>query len=307
MSESSSKKIDIHTRLLAVFMIFALIVAVWGLSTLDLSSLTSIERPGILIFAIVSQLLGSGIFILAWHLNLKQNGIASLSFNESILHSGIAFVGKYMPGKVSGLIMRGIEIYKQNPSTTLIVKATTIEQVTVIHSGLLICLILWALDAEPQMALLYWLLALASLLVVFFPRLLLLTVGKLSSRYPVISERLSVFEQGFRKPYFTVMTLMMAIWLLTALSLLLCLRSFSVTVPFENMVLITTLSFLSGFFAFMLPAGIGAREAALVFLLSPFCNPLTAITVATLHRIITVTLDLAIGSYALHKVAQREA
>jgi uncharacterized membrane protein YbhN (UPF0104 family) len=209
-----------------------------------------------------------------------------------------------MPGKVGGLIMRGVTVHKQTPSTSSIVKATTIEQATMVHAGLLVCCVTWSLEASVRVSIPVLLMALGSLLLVLYPRRLILAARKLTVRFPRITTALDVFEEDFQKTYFTTMLFMFVIWLLSALSLSFVLQSFSVDVPFDKILLITTLSFLTGFFAVILPAGIGAREGALIILLSPYCSTITALTVATLHRIATVTIDLVIGSYALQRLSK---
>ena len=90
-------------------------------------------------------------------------------------------------------------------------------------------------------------------------------------------------------------------WLLSSLAIYFCVLSFSVQIGFNQVLLITTLSFLAGIAAFFMPAGIGAREAVLVFMLAPYCSTVTAVTIASVHRLITIALDLSFGSYALRR------
>ena len=132
----------------------------------------------------------------------------------------------------------------------------------------------------------------------------MLALRKLTGKFPRVSEKLVIFEQDFKKPYFSILALMSVNWLFSALSISLCLQSFSVEVPFQEMLFISTASVLTGFIAFVLPAGIGAREGALVLLLSPYSNAITVLTAASLVRIIAITIDLIVGIYALHKITK---
>ena len=115
----------------------------------------------------------------------------------------------------------------------------------------------------------------------------------------IITNRLAGFEGDFLRPYFTIFTVTVFNWLLSSLAVYFCVLSFSVNIGFDQVLLFTTLSFLAGFAVLFLPAGIGAREAVLVFLLAPYCGTVTALTIASVHRLITIVLDLSFGSYAL--------
>lgn len=303
MSDSpSTKNTSTQTKILTVFMIVALAVCISVLSTLDTSSVLAIEQPTKLMLGLMIQIMVTGVYIFAWQVNLRRCGVVDLSFHDSILHSGIAFLGKYIPGKVGGLIMRGMTAHKRTQSTSIIVKATTIEQVTMIHAGLLVCCVAWSVSSDFISLLLLLALSALSFLVVLFPKHVVEMTRRFTNNHPRLAAVLDVFEEDFQQTYFVIFLLMVIIWLLSALSLSFVLQGFSIQIPFDKVLVITTMAFLTGFFAVFLPAGIGAREGALVLLLSPYCSTATALTVATLHRIITVTIDLVIGSYALQKI-----
>ena len=252
------KTARLQTRILTVFMLVALGTCVSVLSSIDTSSLLSIDRPQMFLFGVLSQLAVTAVYVLAWQVNLRCCGIRDLTYQDSLVHSGIAFLGKYIPGKVGGLIMRGVTVHKHTPSSAIIIKATTIEQATMVHAGLIVCCILWSLDASPGVSISILLAALASLILVFFPGRIIALTRKLTERFSRITSALDVLEEGFQKTYFTIMLFMWLIWLLSALSVFFVLQSFSVDIAFDKILLITTLSFLTGFFAVILPAGIGA-------------------------------------------------
>lgn len=301
-----TKKTDLYTKVLTLFMVIVLGICISVLSSLDASSLFAIIYPSKFMLGILTQFLVIGIFIFAWRINLLLCGLKSVSYQESVIHTGIFCLGKYIPGKIGGLVMRGVVVYRQNQRSSIILQATTIEQVAMVHSGLLICALLWAFEASAEIFFIVSIFSLASLLIVFFPKIVLLALRKLTGKFPRVSEKLVMFEQDFKKPYFSILALMSVNWLFSALSISLCLQSFSVEVPFQEMLLISTVSVLTGFIAFVLPAGIGAREGALVLLLSPYSNAITVLTVASLVRIIAITIDLIVGIYSLHKITNSD-
>ncbi|MFT5173436.1 MAG: uncharacterized membrane protein YbhN (UPF0104 family) [Gammaproteobacteria bacterium] len=304
MSELMQTTTAAKARIITAFMICALGICIWVLSTVDTSDLIAIDQPSMFLYGVFSQAAVYAVYILAWQVNLTQCAIPTVSYHNSVVHCGIAFLGKYIPGKLGGLILRGATIHTRTPSTGLIIKATTIEQATMVHAGLIICALTWSYEANWRVALCASLLAFASFIAILFPSKIVAMARKFSPRCPRISTVLDAFAEDIQKTYFTSMAFMLIIWLLSALSLFFVLQSFSVSIPFDKALLITTVSFLTGFFAVILPAGIGAREGALIVLLAPYCNTLTALTVATLHRMITVSFDLLIGCYALKKLSR---
>lgn len=55
---------------------------------------------------------------------------------------------------------------------------------------------------------------------------------------------------------------------------------------------VNALSFLAGYFAFITPAGLGAREAAMALLLAPFASPGIAAVIAVVSRLWVIAAEL---------------
>lgn len=64
------------------------------------------------------------------------------------------------------------------------------------------------------------------------------------------------------------------------------------------------ISWLTGFMAFLAPAGIGAREGAFVALLAPLVGVPSALTVALLSRVATTMCDIALGLLSVGVVSK---
>ena len=74
-------------------MLVALATCVSVLSSIDTSSLLSIDRPQMFLFGVLSQLAVTAVYVLAWQVNLRCCGIRDLTYQDSLVHSGIAFLG----------------------------------------------------------------------------------------------------------------------------------------------------------------------------------------------------------------------
>ncbi|GJM14491.1 MAG: hypothetical protein DHS20C12_28940 [Pseudohongiella sp.] len=311
MKNSSSQesdtdtKLDIHLKVLTGFMVVALLAAIYALSRIDQSSVFALEEPGYLFAALAAQLLLSLYYALVWRSTLIQCHFPKISFHEALLQSGIAFLGKYIPGKVGGLVMRGWTAHRSNPEASSLIKATTIEQAGLGHSGLVICFLVWAYQGQSGMRLTWLLLVAASFLVVVFSSSLANLLKRWCRKYPKIVPLLDAFGSDFQRPYYRILILLFIMWLLTAVTLHFCLLGFGVSVPAHEVLYMTCLSYIAGVALIFLPAGIGAREGMLVFLLGPYCPTSTALAIAGIYRLTTIFLDLAFGSYALGRYYTR--
>ncbi len=296
----------LHTKLIAIFMVIGLVFCIIGLSRLDGTNIISLEKPTMFALAVITQYTIAALYIFIWHTNANLCGLKNISAHDAILHSGIAFLGKYTPGKIAGLFMRGVAVKKDLYSNEKIIKATTIEQFTLIHSGFLICVAAWSTSLDTKQAALLLTLVFLSFLCVFLLPWFFSKTTSFLNKWPKLVSLAKAMEHGFVKSYILILLLTCISWALTALTVYFCIKSFSVDISLMQTLLISTLAFLSGALVFILPAGIGVREGTLVLLLAPYCSAPTAIAIATLHRILTVVVDITIGIYALQKMARHE-
>ena len=117
MSELMQTTTAAKARIITAFMICALGICIWVLSTVDTSDLIAIDQPSMFLYGVFSQAAVYAVYILAWQVNLTQCAIPTVSYHNSVVHCGIAFLGKYIPGKLGGLILRGATIHTRTPST----------------------------------------------------------------------------------------------------------------------------------------------------------------------------------------------
>jgi hypothetical protein len=107
--------------------------------------------------------------------------------------------------------------------------------------------------------------------------------------------------EGFRRSYPVMFLVMASVWILSAAVLYCCILTLDVALApdFLWLLWVLALAYMGGFAAFFLPAGLGAREGVLLLLLGTQMDPVQALHVAVLHRLVTVLIDLLLGAGAL--------
>ncbi len=287
---------------LLLFLLVSILSALQWYMDLDLNAFDLQDLSfSALALATAAQLLAMFMTILAWHWNLTLHNAQELRLLQSVVMSGFSAIGKYTPGKIWGMIARGAMHYKLSQKKSEAVRATVIEQIALVHSGIsMAALGFLTFHGYTILAVLAAIIAAASSWFIaiggnhfhwftsFFKRKCELTHIDFSNDsinrcYPIV---------------FLVLTLM---WLLVSMALWACAHALSDTITPEIslIVMVTTLSFLGGFIAFFSPAGLGVREGIIVALLGPHIGVPTALYVSLLHRLITAGCDVALGLFSL--------
>lgn len=288
--------------LLLSFLLIALSIAVLALLQIDAESLLSLEFPAFLVLAIALQFLSMLCNSWNWQTILAMSGGAKISFHSSIVYSGISFIGKYIPGKFGGVVMRAWAQSRSNSSPDAAIKASLIDQLAAAHSGVFIIAFLSAYYGEGMGVLAWGIFALLVLAGLLLSGWGVRCGSLLLDKIPWFKGKLSALGDDFSIPYAIGFCRMFPVWLITAAAIQCCAAAFAVELEYLQVLLMTAIAFLAGFAVFILPAGIGAREGALVFLLTPFCPLATAITIASLYRLVSIAIDLAFGTYSLQRM-----
>lgn len=248
--------------------------------------------------AIGTQAMVVLVFVLAWRKNLQLHGV-SISMRQAVAMIGINSMGKYSPGKVLGILARGAAMYKMHADSRVAVQTTLVEQIAMLHSGGAVMLLGWLLDSGRLFAAILALVAVAiSVLVASRSgETLVKLVARLSRKHALDQGS----GQGFTSSYTVVFIAMLLIWGLSALALHYCILAFDYDhmLRFWWLLWILALAYLGGFAAFLLPAGLGAREGVLLAFLASQLDTSVAAYVVVLHRLITLLLDLMLGTSAL--------
>jgi glycosyltransferase 2 family protein len=308
MSMERTKQEALFWPVLLLFMLVSLLAVLHWFLALRFDGFNLREiRIGPLGLACLAQVAALLVVALAWKVNLAGLGARGVGYLTALLMIGIQGIGKYTPGKVWGMVVRGLALYRLQPSKQLVVNATLIEQLALIHSGLGLALLAWLWERQQ------WL-GFASVLAILPLSVWLVgrsagTLDRLRSRMPARYRIPGIAADGFPASYCRSFFLLTLVWLLSASMLRFCVAAY----PLESMptdasiLLASTLAYLGGFAAFFSLAGLGVREGILVALLAPQLGLAAALHVSLLHRLITAGFDvlLALASLALFRPTRK--
>lgn len=244
----------------------------------------------------------SGFF---WRSLVARFSAHTITLPQSIAQLSLLSIGKYLPGKVWGMVARGAHLTRLGVSASAegVVAATIYEQLVILHSALILSgtsLSVLFLDATLALALSSALLASAFL----GPRLLPLALRL----YRHVSRRVSSANSAGPSPpmptvnplaYNTHILGYSAIWLLNGLVLAaLYVAFFSPLSDVRTLALIVsanTVSITAGFLALFAPGGVGVREAVASGILVAAMPWDDAILLSILFRTWLIVVDLLLG------------
>lgn len=234
-----------------------------------------------------------------WRTIVRVVSGGSLTLKEGWFHIVLVAMGKYIPGKVWGMLARGTDMARRGIGAEAATRATVYEQLILLHSSVLLCAVLTAGLAGNGWA---WGLAIAAML-------LLPLSGPLQSwaytGIRVLAERLR--KDGFAfepkmvpaRTYAALVAAYCLIWMLNGLVLAGLYytffgNGFDLNV-LATLVLATVVGVTVGFFAFFAPGGIGVREAAISAVLVSVMRADQAVMISLLFRVWLVALDGLLG------------
>ena len=289
-----------------LFLALCLITAITGIYQLreELLEIDHLDLDA-LSLAVITQAVIVFIVIFSWFKNLAYQGVGGVSLFESVAHVGISGLGKYLPGKVAGSVLRGAVVYQKTGNAEPVIMASLIEQIALLHSGVIIGVVLmfyklfgfwWALIGAVML--------LCSLILIKH----LKGIVHLVTAFVKKSENLDFVENRSASvfQYSIIFSFFSATWWCTGLVMYYCISAFGMEtqVEFFDVLLITTLGFFGGFLAAFAPAGVGVREGLMISMLTPLIGLPTAVSASVLHRAISIAFDLGLGGGAL--ILQRE-
>lgn len=287
-------------------MLLCLCLALLGLlaagSEIDLSMLSDTR---FLLAALALQLFASWLFILAWKSIVQLQDDVHCSFAECTAHIGVTLLGKYLPGKVWGLLGRSYLLTGRGLAAGSAWNLLLADQYLTFYTGITLGLAALLAFYNPNLAMIAVVAACLALPLSlhFYDRIiaiasrLLRALTRNSSLTPQAEKSLFNYHYFYR-----VFALYCAHWLTTAAVLYILFFPAMADAPFNGFMIITAaipLAMLLGFIAVWAPGGIGVREGTIVAILSLQFPVDLALTIALCYRIICVAIDLAIGSFAV--------
>lgn len=260
--------------------------------------------------AILLEILALALFVLSWYVLIFFGGHDRISIIEASAHIGITLIGKYLPGKVWGLIGRTYLLKQRNYSIGAAVELLLADQFLTFYTGIFLAsLALLAIYNLSLFTLAFILFLLANVLVSLF-------YGDLISRLmlfmKVLFKRVARIQDTSGDNHAstavnkTNLSLAMLVylthWMATSVVLLLLFYpSLQSALQINCLLLFAAipLGVLSGFLAVWAPGGIGVREAVIVGILAINLPLELAASIAITYRLICVINDLATGAIAL--------
>lgn len=229
--------------------------------------------------------------ILVWHyITIIMN--CELEIKQSITTKIFAEFGKYIPGKITGIVML-MGLYKQEGKST---KNVTISYIIEVLSASLGACLIFLLSLYFSKTVVFEsyrnnaFLLLILFVILLNPRILnffinLLLKFKKTDIKPVNFSNTTLLK---------ILLLEMIVWLLFGLSLFVLINSIH-PIPVSEFFYVCgsfSLSSIIGFFAIFAPAGIGVREGILIIILSKIIPPEIAGVVAVLSRLFLILAEL---------------
>lgn len=212
-------------------------------------------------------------------------------------------LGKYLPGKLWGMLARGNYMNRQGMRLNVALAATLYEQLQLLHSGLVVGTLSAAFLFGPNYGALLVLVGLLSVLLgLRFRNALLRGLNRIAHRIdPAVTA--SMESKVDAADYLALLGKYALLWCLSGL-ILASLYSAMLDRELEPallaaLVLANTVSIVGGFVAIFAPAGIGVREITLVALLAPVMGTAEAVLLGVISRLWLVAMDLAGGALAL--------
>lgn len=236
----------------------------------------------------------------AWRLLMSERNAQPLPLRIAIEHVGMLQIGKYIPGKIFGIVARASEPVPGFPAQAMI-SATLHEQVLSFGCALMIGTSLLMANAVPP-----WVAATLLLIVVpvlaatVYPSISRVTTG-LIMRMPlkVVGDigGLTSPSRGTTAAVAASFTLQ---WLAVGGLIALMLESQRIDVSsWMALTCAYALATVGGMLTLVVPSGIGVREGLFVGLAVPVIGEPAAITLAAMLRLVLSSMDLAGGALAI--------
>lgn len=270
----------------------------------DLDAALFADNP-LLLPALLLQIFATALFIKAWQSIIRLQHDIRYGFVECTAHIGITLLGKYLPGKIWGLVGRSVLMTRRGQSLGVTMNLFLADQFVTFYTGTAIGIsALGGWYSAPLGGLCAIVsLALIPLCVRNYSPLLKWLLKHLQFLTKRIGTEQSALEFQPETPAFTWAFLVyIAHWLTMVAVLCLLFYPLLDNEPVSGILAVTAaipLAILSGFLAVWAPGGIGVREGVIVAVLSLQLTFEQALAIAIGYRMICIAVDLTTGIIAL--------
>ncbi len=212
-------------------------------------------------------------------------------------------VAKYVPGKIS--LIAGRAYVARRYGSKVVLESFVWELIISVSSAVIAGLFL--LDLEGISTSTKWILVcvgLASLLPIMSPKFTQAIVRK---PFSILGRGEWNHDTSMTRKYYSIALILMIVsWVLWGLAHQFILLGLGVDASLTLLIGSFSIAWLVGFFAFFLPAGLGAREGVFTFNLSLFLSGGIAGIVAVLSRSINVLVEIIVFVLGLTMMSPEE-
>lgn len=288
--------------MLLICLCLAGFVFVESFSNFDFSSLLS--NP-LVLPAIFLQIVASLLFVLAWKILLAAQTQNRFSFAQCAAQIGITLLGKYLPGKIWGLVGRTYVLNNKGLSKSESLSLLLADQFITFYTGIMIGVVALCLYFSVGLAIPLAVLSLLAIPIIgnnydkiigWLKKFLGYWLNKISTS----SEPQAVLVT--RKIFVGCSIIYLLHWLATSTVLILLfypLISNQLVLDGSLFIAAIPLAMLAGFLAIWAPGGVGVREAVIVGILL-LSLPLDAgVAIALSYRLICILIDFCFGVFTL--------
>ncbi|HIJ85412.1 MAG: hypothetical protein HW380_2692 [Magnetococcales bacterium] len=286
--------------LVQALLVIGLAVALLKITLAYSDKTLTLHHPEFLLPTFFLQGLVIALAATLWRRSLAIVSPLALERRQALAHVGIILVAKYVPGKLWGLVGRGLHARHLGITAGAITTATALEQLAIMSSAIMI------MGAGLFHEHLPWLVpALAATI------LILCSTWKKSfdllakwAKGPLV-RLLILIEQGSAhlcsKAFAGLCWLAFWQWILTSILLAEIVAAtgatFSIDLVFA-LIIAAPAAIIAGFLVIFVPGGIGIREGVLVYYLEPVIGMEAAIMTAIVFRIVETLRDVVMGIWA---------
>lgn len=256
--------------------------------------------------SLIWALLFQGIFIgYAAHLWKSFVHITTkftITHSESFNHLVAITMGKYLPGKLWGLVARGVHFRRHGMNTADYAQMSFLEQYLLLLACAILALLSAPLFLSSPLSICGELLVVPTLVAGYYFQDIAYSTyrTKFPGKLLPEGENHAVFQKLSPTVYLLLTFGYSLLWILNG-TVLVALFGMTKSVPLDallatKIIACNAIAVSIGFLALFSPGGIGVREASIAAILGPSIGTATAVNFAIIYRIFTIASELACGA-----------
>lgn len=284
-----------------VYLLFLLLCLLYIFDYIE-SSIDQVTKDiRISIYVILTAIILHVLFVIlgsfVWTRLLSNLSHVRISLFQGYIHISLVGIGKYLPGKVWGMLARAAHLKRYELSNSQIITATIYEQIMSVHAGMILASILIVVISKSVIASIFLVMMLISLFMNKFFQIImirsLLWVMSFVKKNERVSGPLVTMESS---SYVMMVVIYMMLWVMSGtIAAILGLLIMGWSDIYNNYIVIllaNVVGIVSGFIAFFVPGGIGVRESVSGLILSNSFKLQDALAIFVIYRLWTVFHDL---------------